>query len=610
MKKVLCIGFLLLGVLTGCVYDKYTPSEGCPGEENRYFMTFILNPPTLPSTKAETPTPGRDVGLPGEELLVKKVALYFYNGDGSLPSPLNRREISQFEQQATASPQDDNIANVVYDFAVELPFRPYVMLVAVNFDENLQGLTLSQAKERILQNESSAWCGTPTTVSYNGSDVAVRPFRMTSSTYINDAGRERCELLIPGEYVWPTKDEAKQHPMPVYVERLAAKVNVVQPSTGTTFQVPAVTQYPGIKTQVKILGWGLNAINKSAYSFKKIDTGWDFNFNGVAWNEPARFRSHWAQDANYSGASAGVYPKNAGELSSGSSLEYVEWNKLTGSFSTASDKTANPQYCLENTADGSILSIKRSDNSLYPKMTHVLVKAQLSFTPGSDLSSAGDVAGYADAGEQDFYRYKGVFYTDKNIMSAVLADCAAAGAPLYKDDIQDTPADASDFTLTHTYGENLYPAVKSSVKLYDGAGTEVSADVLQNVKIDGFKKGYFYYKIPIEHLVSAPVTPGSTYETAQYGVVRNHNYTVELTNNLLGIGTGVWDLEEPIVPVTLDSDYVVSVHVTVAPWKEFTSRFLFVDPQGMLITDGQVLDRWEDGDNPHGNDWHGDGWYF
>lgn len=602
MKKLLSIGILLLGVLTGCVYDNYAPSEGCPGEENRYHMTFILNPPTLPSSKANAG--GMDIGLPGEELLVKQVSLYFYNGDGSPSRPENRREITSFRQEVAGSRTDD-IANVVYDFAVELPFRPYVMLVAVNFDENLQGLTLQQARERVLENNPSAWCGTPTTVSYGGGDVAVRPFRMTSSTYMNAAGNERCELLIPGEYIWLTAEEAKQHPMPVYVERLAAKVNVVQPSSGTTFQVPAVTQYPGIKTEVEILGWGLNAVNKSAYSFKKIDTGWDFNWSSVNWNEPAKYRSHWAKDANYDG---GTYAVAGTAPATTCSLEYRKWSELSGIFCTSADKTVNPQYCLENTADGSILEISRSANALYPKMTHVLVKAQLSFAEGTGLSSAGDVAGYTT--ETDFYRYKGVFYTGNNIMSAVLADRAAAGAPLYKDDTQTTPADASDFTLTHTYGENLYPAVKSSVTLYDGAGTAVSPDVLQNVKIDGFKNGYFYYKIPIEHLTAAPATPGSTYETAQYGVVRNHNYTVELTNNLLGIGTGVWDLEEPIVPVTLDSDYVVSVHVTVAPWKEFTSRFLFVDPQGMLITDGQVLDRWEDGDNPHGNDWQGNGWYF
>ncbi|MBQ7622597.1 MAG: hypothetical protein IJS66_02525, partial [Bacteroidales bacterium] len=236
MKKLLSIGILLLGVLTSCVYDNYTPSEGCLGEENRYHMTFILNPPTLPSTKADAD--GLEVGMPGEELLVKKVALYFYNGDGSPSRPANKREITTFSQQVSST-QTDNIANVVYDFAVELPFRPYVLLVAVNFDENLQGLTLSQAKERILQNDPSAWCGTSTTVSYNGSDVAVRPFRMTSSTYINDAGRERCELIISEKYIWPTADEAKQHPMPVYVERLAAKVNVVQPPGGTSFRVPA-----------------------------------------------------------------------------------------------------------------------------------------------------------------------------------------------------------------------------------------------------------------------------------------------------------------------------------------------------------------------------------
>lgn len=603
MKKLLCIGFLLLGVLTGCVYDKYTPVEGCPEEGGRYFMTFILNSPALPSTKADAD--GMDIGLPGEELLVKKVSLYFYNGDGSLPSPVNGREITSFSQQVAGS-QTADIANVVYDFAVELPFRPYVLLVAVNFDENLQGLTLQQAREKMLES-SSAWCGASTTVSYGGGDVEVRPFRMTSSTYMNASGTERCELIISEKYIWPTADEAKQHPMPVYVERLAAKVNVVQPTSGTTFQVPAVTQYPGIKTQVEILGWGLNAVNKSAYSFKKIDTGWSFNWSGVNWNEPAKYRCHWAKDANYDG---GTYPHDAEALAlagaSSCSLEYRKWSELSGSFTTGSAKTEKPQYCLENTADGSILSIKRSDNSLYPKMTHVLVKAKLSFDLGSELPAAGDVAGYTT--ETDYYRYKGVFYTGNNLMSAVLADRAAAGDPLYKDNTQAAAADASDFTLTHTYGENLYPRVSGT--LYDKYGTAVSADVLQSVKIDGFKDGQFYYKIPIEHLTAAPATPGSTYETAQYGVVRNHNYTVIISDDLKGIGTGVWDVDEPIVPVTLDSDYVVSVHVTVSPWKEFTSRFLFVDPQGMLITDGQVLDRWEDGDNPHGNDWHGDGWYF
>lgn len=605
MKKFISIGFLLLGVLTGCVYDKYTPVEGCPEEGGRYFMTFILNSPALPSTKANAD--GMDIGLPGEELLVKKVSLYFYNGDGSLPSPVNRREITQFTQEVAGS-QTADIANVVYDFAVELPFRPYVMLVAVNFDQNLQGLTLQEAREKVLES-SSAWCGTPTTVSYGGGDVAVRPFRMTSSTYMNASGTERCELIIPGEYVWTTEEDAKLHPMPVYVERLAAKVNVVQPTSGTSFQVPAVTQYPGITTQVEILGWGLNAVNKSAYSFKKIDTGWSFNWSGVNWNEPAKYRCHWAKDANYDG---GTYPHDAEALAlagaSSCSLEYRKWSELSGNFSTETQKTINPQYCLENTADGSILRISRSANELYPRMTHVLVKAKLSFALGSGLSAAGDVAGYTT--ETDFYRYKGVFYTGNNIMAAVLADLVAEGTPLYKDNTRTAAADASDFTLTHTYGENLYPAVKSGVTLYDKAGAAVSADVLQNVKIDGFKDGQFYYKIPIEHLTAAPATPGSTYETAQYGVVRNHNYTVKVSDDLKGIGTGVWDVDEPIVPVTLDSDYVVSVHVTVSPWKEFTSRFLFVDPQGMLITDGQVLDRWEDGDNPHGNDWHGDGWYF
>ena len=43
MMKRFFIGILLLGVLTGCIYDKYAP-ESCLGEEEEaLYLSFLLN---------------------------------------------------------------------------------------------------------------------------------------------------------------------------------------------------------------------------------------------------------------------------------------------------------------------------------------------------------------------------------------------------------------------------------------------------------------------------------------------------------------------------------------------------------------------------------------
>ena len=60
---------------------------------------------------------------------------------------------------------------------------------------------------------------------------------------------------------------------------------------------------------------------------------------------------------------------------------------------------------------------------------------------------------------------------------------------------------------------------------------------------------------------------------------------------------------------------IVSVQINVLNWRQFNTRFLFVDPAGMLITDGQKVIQWEDEGDPGktgegDNVWTGNGWYF
>ena len=52
---------------------------------------------------------------------------------------------------------------------------------------------------------------------------------------------------------------------------------------------------------------------------------------------------------------------------------------------------------------------------------------------------------------------------------------------------------------------------------------------------------------------------------------------------------------------------MVSVYVSVSPWKQFENRFIFIDPSGMLVTNGQIVKEWKDDKNSEGID---NGWYF
>ena len=635
MIKRFFIALLALCMLGSCVYDKYNP-ENCPSDDALYFLSFVLRTPTEPSTKGTSG--GMDIGLtqtdPGEEILVGRVDLYFYDGNGN-PQGEGKANwepvLSKDFKQAVASSQSADIANTVHDFVVALRYRPYVMMVLLNMDEDfarsLKGLTIAQARAKVMENGESAWAGAKTPINYNGATKNVRPFRMSSSTYLNSGGREICEVAIPEQYVHDNEDDAKLNPFDVYVDRMAAKVNVVLEDAifdnELEFPVPIVTQYEGIKAKVKLLGWGVNALNKSSYLYKKIDSGWSFKQAdwGVNWNESSKFRSHWAQDPNYTD---GTYPKNYGDFTAPATvteadcaLKYLSWNELTGEFTTVAKRTEKPLYCFENTADGSLLSTKNTDNQLFPRATHVLVKAQLIFEEGTGISSAGDVAGYTTA--DIIYRYKGVFYTKNNINAAIATDLCNTGA-YYKDNEQKKKIDGGNVAIVHDYGERCRVEFKEDDDgndVYDGTGALVPHEALNKdlYRADKFVNGYFYYKIPIEHLEPAANPLGTTYPTAQYGVVRNHNYIITIKNELVGIGTGIGDLDKPIVPVTEDRDYIVSVQIAVTNWRQFNTRFLFVDPSGMLITNGQIVNRWEDEGDPSVDkddpySWTGNGWYF
>ena len=116
--------------------------------------------------------------------------------------------------------------------------------------------------------------------------------------------------------------------------------------------------------------------------------------------------------------------------------------------SLTKDFTDDMDYCLENTADEGVLPVTDSDAAtLYSRVTHVLVKAQLSF----ELASGTDDAGYTT--ESDFFRYKGVFYTKKSLLDALRAD--AGLTVVDNDDLELVSAAGQSYCKGYEKGERV-----------------------------------------------------------------------------------------------------------------------------------------------------------
>lgn len=624
MRNRIFISLLAALSLTACIRDNYRP-EYCSEEDNTFFMSFVLESASGPlmkeNTKATIPSEEFSAQTVAEQL-VSRVDLFFYDESGNY---LGKSTRTSFEQ----TPQDDPVSNVVGKFVVKLDFKPKRMLVTVNSRSAsmaLTGKTLSQALDEI-QEKSTEYCGSLTEVIYKkggaNESLYVTPFYMSSSTYKKD-GKIVCDVEIPEGYVHTTELAArKSSPVEVYLERMAAKVTLIVPKLDLDYMVPIITSQDSVTAKLTLVGWNVNAINRSSYYFKKASASWDYSWQVdpndatkvVSWNNEARFRSYWGEDPNYIEGAHGVdIPKVQPSSDTEEFLYRKPTEFLTFTKDTGKNVYTGYTYCLENTMEAGVLPVKDTDDkTLYSRATHILIKAKLSFA--FDKYESDPSYDYKDddefKGAQDFFRYKGMFFTKKGLLKALRRDtnndADPTSSPLYDIDDSDLQlVSAASLSYCKGYDKGERVAVQRSG---DSSYPDLKDASGNPVRIDGFKEGYFYYKIPIEHINNEDFT-GTTYPIAKYGVVRNHSYEITLAEDLKGIGTGIWDDSFDIRPFRKTDDYRVTAYVRVSPWMQFETRFLFIDPSGLLVTDGQRVDRWEDGDNPHGNDWTGDGWYF
>lgn len=88
--------------------------------------------------------------------------------------------------------------------------------------------------------------------------------------------------------------------------------------------------------------------------------------------------------------------------------------------------------------------------------------------------------------------------------------------------------------------------------------------------IEKFQTGKAYFNVPLKHIWGANGTSNKfdaqSVHLGDYGVVRNHIYDLTI-NKITGLGTGIGDINQPIVPPTDNDQYYISAKLRILQWR-------------------------------------------
>lgn len=394
-------------------------------------------------------------------------------------------------------------------------------------------------------------------------------FLMTNAPLYNTAAGthtvQTLSLIAPNR-IKLTPEEAEEAATEVYVERVMAKVSLVDGRDAAKRQY-SVTNDAGLTTtyNVELKNWVLDNTNRSAYLTRHATTA-DFKtwagLKNVKADATPRFigattvattgdyrtfvRTHWAKDVNYD---KNVYPADMSRLGDGNEAA------VNGALGTD-----NPQYCFENTFDVERMTI---DNT-----TRAILAAQ-----------------FVEEGKApaDLYLYDNDTTTLANVAN-MKADITAAINAMAVVKARGTATDVT-FEEVNAHLKRVKSFTIGSVSYTadatDAAVLKVFNTVYSNIgDINIYKDGMAYYQIRVKHFGDdltpwnrgeAKVTTTDTYPVVnrdanylgRYGILRNNWYELNVaTVNRLGY---------PAIPPLTDKpddllNEYISVIVNIQPW--------------------------------------------
>lgn len=512
----LFIGLLATSMLFSCTNDEEGVIDTPLAEIETSYIAVNVN-----SAYDVTRANGYEDGTDAEQA-VNKAHFFFFDNAGSpfvvgteIGGDNKNYVVKTSLGDAGASADNvETITNAVLTIKSNKNANPAKVVAVINWDYADKSLTLDELKS-MLVDEAAA------TASSNG-------FLMSNSVYVSADGVVDATPITAAN-ISTTEAGATASPVEIYVERLAAKVALTHNSE--TFDTGIENPYAAGKLYAKVLAWDINTTLSHSNLVKSVNGSWiDSSLGITGWSLEAFKRSFWGESAKVGGTTV--------------LLKDFTWNELVNTVGAV-------DYCLENTSG---------------ENTKVLVKAQIVDENENPVTIVKFLGGYvtidglknavADALASKYYAFDGAQYTSIAPADIELKAAGTSGVDSYSATyVLGTAAEAKTWKVKNA--DNTYSDITAN-SVNEALALLTPAQIWNN--------GMAYYFADIKHL-------GVAGSTAEYGVVRNHSYCVNV-EGIAGLGTPVYDgdndVDAPVAPS--DTESYIAARVNVLTWKLVNSN--------------------------------------
>lgn len=537
MKKYFIIALAALGFAACAEKMNDGPSPEQTGELEQSYIAINLMSSEL-DTRVNDDTP---VFEDGEEAERKVNSVHFFFFRQGVPFAVNATGTApgggkNWLQATTPSFTNDldkdnisaysNVMLVLNNYKGQYPDQ---IVAVINCTPEPEDYTLAELHETLYNLQGSA----------NG-------FVMSNSVYKSDAGNVINATAIPKTY--KSAAEAEAAPVNIYVERIAAKVQVNTPTDSDadwdvnnewfdTGKSSALISLNETNVYVKIQNWSLYNSRSQSNILKSIDPLWVDGELGLAWNNSPNFRSYWAIADDYDGT-----------YDNGNKFNWENGNQI-----------GTATYCGENTAPN-----KANRTKLVLKGK--LVKAdgtpfELVKWNGQEMVEVSNLK-IAVASQLQYQVFSYTDINDANTHTSITPDdieCISGAEINAPDGVKNYEV----YFALSTSGEAKNWAIKAADILTPYDDAQLNSYLHVNIPpAIVYAAGQTYYFIDIKHL-------GTEGKTAEYGIVRNHIYDIVI-ESIKGYGTPVYipggNLEEPEIPIEEEAAYVAA-KINVLSWR-------------------------------------------
>ena len=573
MKKYLLISLAALG-LAACNQSDDIDSPAHNGEVEESYIAINLLSADKNATRAATDSYGYEDGTEAERAI--KSAYFFFFDEAGNPfnvigsndgatAPAGNKNHLQLAIGDYVGQDLDNVSDIRAAVLVLNTYKgvyPKKIVAVLNWAPESKEYSLMELNETLSALK----------------DVGDG-FVMSNSVYMSGDKTVNAVAITEGS-IKDSPEAAKNAPIDIYVERIAAKVvltaggkvtgtdNIFKVTTDESLLKP-VGETSGINVYMKLLGWELYNDYSTSTLLKNIQN-WNIGDLGLTWNDSPYFRCYWAQSQDTPQADEFAWEYTSSDMN-------LKGFPTSFGFKVASEANYAENtytYCGENT--------NQVTGDIDPR-TKVILKGQL-------MQETDDTGTYPEGYKPlELASWYGNDYAGLENLKTAIAN-SLKYTLVYKDGESFTGIKPEDLTYVAggDKGKEGYQVVFQlsdaencgTHKEWYTRSTVGGEQVLGDLGVTGdnvakaneyllanvepallYANGMTYYFVDIEHLGTAG---------AKYGVVRNHVYQVDI-NSIKGFGSPVYSgvdfiIEQPEYPEVYNDSYVAA-RIKVLSWK-------------------------------------------